>query len=341
MQKTYDVWKEKPELIKNFLSITNDYQQLCTEIEYILKKRISERAIEIASISSRAKTLNSFLEKIQRKKYNNPLDEIKDFAGVRVVCLYATDVEKINEIIESEFDIQEEIDKKKNLKIDQFGYGAHHFIVQLGKLSSGSRYDDLREMQCEIQVRTIVQDAWSIIQHHMVYKKESEIPSNLQRKLNCLSALFETVDDQFENIRRDRDSYIQSMRESIHNKNEFLENELNIETFKEYLKWKFPNMPMENWDGQASIVFEGLVTANLTKLIDVENLLISTEQQRKMLKSDLISEINEICDNNIPSNIEPALAISITSKKSQKVISWPKEWIDKINEYFIKQNKID
>src|SRR5690554_6791035 len=224
------VWKEKPETVKKFLEQKNDYEQLCAEIAYILKKKLSEAEIEFSSVSYRAKTLKSFLEKIVRKTYDNPFADITDFAGVRVVFLYQNDLTKIEAIIKKEFKIIEKVDKLNDKGIDKFGYGAIHYIVKIGKNSSGARYDDLKNLVCEIQVRTVLQDAWAIIDHHLVYKKESEIPSSLQRKLNSLAGLFETADNQFDILRQEREKYLTDIKESI-TSNEFLKNELNLDTF--------------------------------------------------------------------------------------------------------------
>jgi ppGpp synthetase/RelA/SpoT-type nucleotidyltranferase len=60
------------------------------------------------------------------------------------------------------------------------------------------RYDDLKKLVCEIQVRTVLQDAWAIIDHHLSYKQESDVPKILRRKLNSLAGLVETAHDQFD-----------------------------------------------------------------------------------------------------------------------------------------------
>jgi putative GTP pyrophosphokinase len=75
-----DIWQRNPELIQRFLQVRRDYEQLCAEVEYILRKRISDRGIETSSITSRAKTLNSFLEKLQRKHYDSPFEQLTDLA---------------------------------------------------------------------------------------------------------------------------------------------------------------------------------------------------------------------------------------------------------------------
>jgi len=227
-----------------FINIRPEYEQLCTEVSYILNKRLNEEAIEISNITMRAKKLDSFIQKIQRKDYNDPLTEITDFAGVRVVCLYRDDVKKNEEIIDKEFKIIDKVDKYGEMGTDRFGYGAVHYIVKLGRKSSGARYDDLKEIICEVQVRTVLQDAWAIIEHHLMYKQESDVPRVLQRKLNSLAGLFETADDQFFRIKQDREAYIEDVRKERDTPTEFLLNDLNFDTFEEYLKWKFPDLPV-------------------------------------------------------------------------------------------------
>jgi putative GTP pyrophosphokinase len=134
-----DLWQQNPGLIKRFLAIQPDSQQLFTEVEYILRKKISEQGIETSSVTSRAKTLNSFLEKLQRKHYGDPFAELTDLAGARVVCLYRSDTPKVAAIIRADFEVIEDVDKLGDLGVDQFGYGARHFVVRLGEGSSGAR----------------------------------------------------------------------------------------------------------------------------------------------------------------------------------------------------------
>ena len=184
------LWTKTPEIIREFLNQQPDYEQLCTEVAYTLSKRLSDAKIGISAVMCRAKTLESFLEKIDRKHYQNPLTEITDFAGVRVVYLYPGDFPTVEKIICEEFEVLEKVDKLHEKEEDRFGYGAIHFLLRLGKPSTGARYDHLKNLVCELQVRTVLQDAWAIIDHHLAYKKESDVPTLLRRKLNSLAGLF-------------------------------------------------------------------------------------------------------------------------------------------------------
>ncbi len=327
-----EFWRHNPEIVQRFLDVRRDYQDLCVEVEYILRKRLRDRRMEIAAITSRAKTLNSFLEKLQRKNYEDPFTEITDLAGARVVCLYRSDIDQIDEVIRSEFEIVEDSDKISSLAPDQFGYIARHFIVRLGRASSGARYDDLKSLSCEVQVRTVVQDAWAIIQHHMVYKRESQAPAQVQRKLNSLAGLFETADDQFERIREERHSYLAKVKESSERFAGFLENELNLDTFREYLTQTFPNREFEAWDGQGRITLDGLLAGGYKTLRDLDATIKNTAVARKFLVSEM-TFLRKAPGGDLPSNVEAALALAITAPDWKELLPFGETIEDIVSEY--------
>lgn len=302
-----------------------------------MRKKIAHAGIETSTITSRAKTLNSFLEKLQRKGYESPFEELTDLAGARVVCLYRADSDKVAGIIRSEFMVDEEVDKLDELGADQFGYGARHFIVRLGKASSGARYDDLKALQCEVQVRTVVQDAWAIIQHHMVYKRESQVPTQLQRKLNSLAGLFETVDDQFERIREEREAYIVEVRDSTSEPGAFLENELNLDSFEEYLKWKFPRRPIESWEGQARLVLDVLLK-KYKVLREVDKIILKTMDARSAVFKEF--KYIKTREGKIPSALEAALAFTLEVPDTENQIPWNDDDASVIADYRKRQKEL-
>jgi ppGpp synthetase/RelA/SpoT-type nucleotidyltranferase len=323
-----DMWTKNPAIIKKFLDARPQFEQLCIEIEYILKKKVSAAHIETSFLGSRAKTLNSFLEKLSRKSYTDPFNQLDDLAGVRVVCLYSSDIPNVIEIIRKEFEIVQEIDKREELETNKFGYIGNHFIIHLGANYSGARYDDLRTLRCEIQVRTVVQDAWSIIQHHMVYKKESQVPSNLIRKLNGLAGLFETVDDQFEFIRMQRDIYLDSVRESKNEPGDFLENELNYDSLVEFIQWRYDEMIEEDDREIVSTILDALNEIGISTLKGIE-LLLEENQRFIDLSSeaylDICHEENPDDDGFIWGPIKIPVAISASHELRSK-FPWGSFW---------------
>ncbi|MFA5017674.1 MAG: hypothetical protein WC504_09020 [Methylobacter sp.] len=117
------VWENNPEYIRRFYDNLEINEKLCNEVKYILSLGLKRENIEVAQVSARAKTLKSFCEKISRKSYKNPFDNITDFAGVRVVYLYSTNRKQIESIIEREFEVTEKVDKVLT-DDDKFGYGT-------------------------------------------------------------------------------------------------------------------------------------------------------------------------------------------------------------------------
>lgn len=219
------------------------YRRLVEEVKYVLETKLQAANIKPAVLQGRAKDLDSFRAKIGRKRYAKPLEEITDFAGVRVVCHYESDTAEIASAIRSEFNVIEHVDKTVGLGVDKMGYGGAHFIVTLGSRYSGARYDGIAGLRCEIQVRTVLQDAWAMISHQLSYKNEESVPPRLQRDLNSVSALLEIAQRTFDNVREQRNVYVNEIEEKEKDPEEFLAQSVDYETLLAYTRWKFPELP--------------------------------------------------------------------------------------------------
>jgi ppGpp synthetase/RelA/SpoT-type nucleotidyltranferase len=286
MNKEYlnKVWKDNPEYIRRFYHNLNFNEKLCNEVKYILSTELKSNEVEIAQISARAKTLESFCEKISRKKYKSPFDDITDFAGVRIVYLYSAGRTLIETLIEEKFDIIEKVDKI-DLDLDRFGYGALHYLVKLKNNHVGARYDELKDKTCEIQVRTILQDAWAVVAHHLSYKQESHVPIKLRRKLNALSGLFETADDQFENIKTLREAYLDEFQGTMVTNTAMSLHEIaNLDNLKAYLNWKYPEREGGSRE-QLSDLLNDLNDYNYNSLDDIDKLINKSSKAVKAIES--------------------------------------------------------
>jgi putative GTP pyrophosphokinase len=182
-----------------------NFHAFTAKLETLICDLLSGEGIDVVQVESRAKTVDSFVEKLLRKdgKYSNPLNDITDLAGVRVIAYYREDVERIVGLVNREFAIDEadSVQRGVDLPPDRFGYVSDHVIVSVGEsrrdLAEWSSFKDLR---AEIQVRTATQHAWAAIEHKLGYKAR-DVPQVLQRRLYRLSALFELADEQFSAVR--------------------------------------------------------------------------------------------------------------------------------------------
>lgn len=174
------------------------FDKLRQEVLYAIKTELDSICIKYHSVNGRVKTKESFLKKITRKEYSDPFNDVHDFVGIRVVCLFIADLPRVRKIIHSTFSVTSEEDKILAQGVDTFGYMSHHFICTLGASLAGPRYDDIKNIVFEVQVRTILMDAWANISHYLAYKGEASVPDDLQRDFNALSGLFYVADRHFE-----------------------------------------------------------------------------------------------------------------------------------------------
>ena len=216
----------------------NAYQDYAKRLEYLICELLQKFDIKFAEIESRAKEIDTFVEKIQRegKNYENPLKEVTDLAGVRIIAYYKDDVDKICEIIEKEFDIDWEnsINRAQVLDPNEFGYLSIHYVISLSHSRKElTEWKTFADMKAEIQVRTALQHAWASIDHELRYKQEIEIPKDLRRRLHSLSALLELADGEFSNLRKLIEEIKEQYSQEVERRE--LEIELNLSSLEIYL----------------------------------------------------------------------------------------------------------
>ena len=212
------------DVISEYQKIYSTYQLHATRLETLVTDILDEEGIKVHFTESRAKDPDSVRDKISRpgKSYDDPLNQISDLVGVRVVLYYQDDVERVGEIIRREFTIIEEERSHQADKYspDQFGYLSAHYIVTLNKTRSAlSEWQALANVCAEIQVRTVLQHSWAAVSHALQYKREGDVPISLRRRLFRLASLFELADEQFIEIRDDRRG-IAKLTQDIINKND-------------------------------------------------------------------------------------------------------------------------
>jgi ppGpp synthetase/RelA/SpoT-type nucleotidyltranferase len=218
------------------------YAKLAPEIQDLLKTKLATAGISPVSLSHRIKTPDSFEAKIGRKQYTDPLSQMTDLAGVRVVCTYASEIENIADIIEAAFEVRERIDKARDLGVDRMGYNGKAYVVRLGAQYAGGRYEGITNIDCEIQVRTVLQDAWATINHQLVYKNEESTPERLRRDLNNVASLLEVAQGIFDSVKVKREAYVSEIQQKQDDQPTFLAQPLDLDTVVAYTRWKFPDL---------------------------------------------------------------------------------------------------
>lgn len=193
---------------KPFDLLMSYYECAIMEIETKFRVLNHELSLEydnnpIESIKTRVKSYDSILKKIRRK--NIPLnlqaieENLKDIAGVRVICSFPDDIYKLTESFLKQDDITliERKDYIKNPKPS--GYRSLHLIVQVPIFLQNEK----KMVNVEVQFRTIAMDFWASLDHKMRYKKElsDEEVEILQEELYDCAKQSAALDERMQRIR--------------------------------------------------------------------------------------------------------------------------------------------
>jgi ppGpp synthetase/RelA/SpoT-type nucleotidyltranferase len=198
------------EHIEKYKKQRSDFEDFSVFMKEVLQKAIDQLGL-MGFADARAKSLISFSNKIILKdKYRNPLTDMTDLCGARVVVHFKSQVDKICQFIRDNFLIDEanSLDLKSKLQVSEFGYSSIHYIVTPVKESIlGINVDErFKGLKAEIQVRTLAEHIWADISHDRIYKTELKIPDEWKREAAQLSAILETADAKFAGMAAEIDS---------------------------------------------------------------------------------------------------------------------------------------
>lgn len=168
------------------------YQDYGAKLENELREIFKTASISVA-LSNRVKKDNSLLKKMLLK--DTVYQEINDKVGVRAIVHFKSDLSLSDALIQDVFGyrIIKRENKMETSDDKTFGYLSIHYDIA-DSISLDKR------LVCELQLRTICQNAWSELAHILSYKPEFEIPFDIKREVNALSALMEIADNQFQII---------------------------------------------------------------------------------------------------------------------------------------------
>lgn len=232
------------------------YNQVLGEARYIIDEFLTASDIKIHSILGRVKELDSILQKAERQNLYNSLEDITDIVGIRVICLLRSDIQNITDLISKSFDILSEDNKLENEDISTFGYHSVHCIAKLKNEHSGPRYDGIKNICFEIQIRTIAMDAWASVSHYVDYKTDHDVPNALKKDFHALSGLFYLADTHFELFYKagiDSKKNAQASLTTKQASDTYESDQLNFDTLNAFLAQKF----QDRIKGPASLFSQG------------------------------------------------------------------------------------
>lgn len=197
----------KYEIKKNYESYIPVLTQIMHNVEAKLKKTI--KLSSMPTYKSRIKSFNSYYRKVLRLKADEvsergKLVALTDMMGIRIICAFIEELHEVKNQVSEFFKVQEVEYKGSGENFREFGYESIHVLIFIPDdcLPKNCDIQIPEEIVCEIQIRTILQDAWAEVEHELIYKTEfSPFDMPLRRKLASINASLSLADTIFQEIR--------------------------------------------------------------------------------------------------------------------------------------------
>nr|WP_281366611.1 (p)ppGpp synthetase [Nocardioides thalensis] len=162
------------------------------------------------TVASRAKSVASFAAKAARTAdgrpmYADPLTEITDQIGLRVITYVHSDVQAVVDLLGDQVVVHDDRDMgRETAREGRFGYASRHLLISLDAArESQPAYDLLAGRRAQVQIRTVLQHAWAEFEHDIRYKGEipDEHVPDFDRRFTLAAGLLELADREFSTIR--------------------------------------------------------------------------------------------------------------------------------------------
>jgi putative GTP pyrophosphokinase len=160
------------------------FDQLVEELKDQTSDKVGRKFIE--EHSSRIKEFDSAFEKCKRKGEPQTKDGLKrltDLAGARIVVDFEDNIKLLAEVLLAHERISL-VGESNYLSAKDSGYRAYHLDILF-------RTDDNKEVPIEIQIRTLLMDAWADLDHSIRYKPT--VPIMDEKKCNKYFKIFGKV----------------------------------------------------------------------------------------------------------------------------------------------------
>lgn len=180
------------------------------QIEDGVSEVISPASVETffkIPITYRTKNEPSLLAKAfhRKKAYSNPYDDIEDKVGVRVVVLFGDDIRTVENVVQSHdkwtAEKARDYESERFLRPYEFDYQSLHYVVRSKSAIRWNDIDITEGLSCEVQIRTLLQHAYSELTHDTIYKPNVAAEPDVKRAAAKSMALIEATGDYFTQVK--------------------------------------------------------------------------------------------------------------------------------------------
>lgn len=169
---------------------------------------LDDAGLNYLTVEGRAKTVASFAEKATREVdgaplYADPIRDIGDTIGVRVITYVRGDVDAVVQLLAAETEVLDDRDLGLETASEgRFGYASRHLQVRV-RAEDRAEHPALADRRVQVQIRTVLQHAWAEFEHDIRYKGSipPEQRADFDRRFTLAAGLLEVADGEFSTIR--------------------------------------------------------------------------------------------------------------------------------------------
>ena len=174
--------------------------ELTVKFEHIIAEHRNRGLYSpIEVVDGRVKSIESILDKMHRKDValGEIEEKIEDIAGVRIICQFVEDIDRVVHMIKMRTDMEvlQEKDYVSHMKAS--GYRSYHMIIRY----TVNTIQGPKDIHAEIQIRTMAMDFWATVEHSLQYKYKGNIPEFVQKKLIDASEAIIGLDQAMSDVR--------------------------------------------------------------------------------------------------------------------------------------------
>ncbi len=176
--------------------------------QFIMRLDLRGKYPRIDRITVRAKSIDRFLEKAMKiengkLKYSDPINQIQDQVGARIVTFYTSDIDPVADIVKDYFNPIEELQLVPD-SVSEFGYEGRHLLNFIpDDIFTPEIPGDLCPTFFELQIKTLFQYAWSEAGHDLAYKPHIELTHEQKRMVAFTAAQSWGADQIFNQLAHD------------------------------------------------------------------------------------------------------------------------------------------
>ncbi len=257
-------------------------------------RSLSPRPTSKGRVKSFQSYFKKFVRLMQRSSDKQDVPDITDILGVRVVCPFIEDLLSVEEELKRSFTIIEVDRKGSNYSFKEFGYESTHLLVRIPEDIQKRRGACGVEV-VEVQIRTILQDAWAEVEHELVYKAEfTPFDEPMKRKLAAVNASLSLADIVFQEIRdyqrqinrelgKRRETFVRKIEETMDDALFDFQPDEDVKRFKPVFRIE----PSSGGDSVDDLLLDALYAHNndqFDKAIEIYTLILEKEH-RPVVKS--------------------------------------------------------